>query len=285
MPALREQDFDKMAAHVVDQFLSGRAKLADAAAAQATEAGLNPDQIERLTQAANTMTFLRMMEDRKAQGASELTHEFDPIDARQVIRIVIDNAGVHVEPDPSEGACGADEPDEDPYALPDEMGERRQARPVPAPSEPKPEKESKGQNDRPPASPKEAELQIMRGRKLAAVLDDQLRQAAWTFEDTYERLAGRFRRAHLGVTYASFEKDALAEHGDEVGVHVLNLLRIDRELPALETEVALEKAGALKGHHVSEDSTELRLFETLVKVALEAHQLRRGLQLVSARCV
>jgi len=283
MRVWREQDFDRMATRVVDQYLSGRAKLADAAAAEALEAGLNPDQIERLTQSANTMTFLRMMEDRKAEGAGDLTQEFDPIDARQVIRIVIDDTGIHVDRGPK--SCSEQDTPADAYTLPDEMGAVRRPPPGvdPPPSGPL---EDDPSSDRKPkaASPKQAELAILRARKLAAVFDDQVRQAEWAFEDAHEQLVARFRRVYNNVTYESFEKDALAEHGDEIGLSVLNLVRESRDLPPLDAGQVFEKAAALEGRHLSEDTPELRLFETLVKVARGAADLKRSLGLLRARC-
>ena len=283
MRVWREQDFDRMASRVVDQYLSGRAKLADAAAAEAREAGLNPDQIERLTQSANTMTFLRMMEDRKAQGAGDLTQEFDPIDARQVIRIVIDDTGVHVD----RGPTGGDEENTpaEAYALPDEMAAMRCPPPgVTTPPTEGPADDPVSDRKSKATSRKQAELAILRARKLAAVFDDQVRQAEWAFEDAHDQLVARFRRVYNDVTYASFEKDALAEHGDAIGLTVLNLVRESRRMPPLDATQGLEKAAALEGRHVSEDTPELRLFETLVKVARGAAELKRSLGLLRARC-
>jgi hypothetical protein len=107
--------------------MSGDAKLAEAAAQEAVQSGLNPDQIERLSQSANTMAFLKMMDQRKQQGAGDLMHEFDPIDSRQVIRLVIDQDGVHVEPmngGAMPGMPGMDAAPTPPQVdeLPDEMG-------------------------------------------------------------------------------------------------------------------------------------------------------------------
>jgi hypothetical protein len=283
MRVLREQDFDRMATRVVDRYLSGRAKLADAAAAEALEAGLNPDQIERLTQSANTMTFLRMMEDRKAQGAGDLTQEFDPIDARQVIRIVIDDTGMHVDPGPS--GCSEEEMPADAYALPDEMGPVRRPPPEVAPPPNGQLEDDQGKGGKPKApSPKQAELAILRTRKLASVFEDQLCQAEWAFEDAFAKLAARFRWVYNDLPFEAFEKDALAEHGDEIGLSVLNLLREGRRLPPLDAKLAFAKTAALEGRHLSEDTPELELFETLVKIARGAAELERGLGLLRARC-
>jgi len=302
---LREADFDKLAARVVEQFLSGRSKLADAAAAEASSVGLNPDQIRRLVEAANTMTFLRMMDQRKAEGAPDLLHEFDPIDARQVIRIVIDNAGVHVEP----FAGGQAEPQFDEGELPDEMSA---VRTNPTEGEPghtdSPEvaeceeechdkldppdvrtkkrspagsDSSAGATPKPSPSKKAAQLD-MRIRKLAALFEDERRQVEWSFDETFRRLSDRFKLAH-GPSYEVFEKDAAAEHGNAIGIGLLNLLRAERHLGPL-TPQQLEKTAVLTARHISDDSPELELFESLVKIAREAAGLEQAIIWLRERC-
>lgn len=324
MPALREQDFDKLATQVVDEFLAKRAKLADAAAGVAMQHGLNPDQIERLTQSSNTMAFLRMMEDTKAQGGQDLTQEFDPIDSRQVIRIIIDNTGVHVEADPSVdvqptgGAPGGDElPDEmsalraqgGPEGVPGGMsGGMPEGMPGDAPPEMdaadgasakkappfgkknKKDDDNNAENDeipkksKKPESAKEAGQRLMRTRKLAGILEDQRLQADIFFEDTYEKLAARFKRLYTAVPFEVFEKDALAEHGDEFGIQVLNILRTGRNMPVQGMEEACNKIAALEDRHVTEESVELSLFGELVKTAREAKRLDHGIAVLRSQC-
>jgi hypothetical protein len=318
MPALREQDFDKLAAQVVDEFLAKRAKLADAAADVAMQHQMNPDQIERLTQSANTMAFLRMMEDTKAQGGQDLTQEFDPIDSRQVIRIVIDQTGVHVEADPSvdiqsSGGAGGVE-----HELPDEMsalrngggedqgmpgampeglegppegleGEEPEGDEKAPPFGKKPKAKAKDKDDdkpekKKPETPKEAGQQLMRTRKLAGILEDQRRQADVVFEETYEKLASRFKRLYSAMSFEAFEKDALAEHGDEYGIQVLNGLREARKMPPLEETDARSKIAALDDRHLTEESVELSLFGDLVKTAREAKRLEQGIAVLRAQC-
>jgi hypothetical protein len=304
MPVLREGDFDKLAARVVDQFLSGRAKLADAAATEASSAGLNPDQIRRLVEAANTMTFLRMMDQRRADRAPDLLHEFDPIDARQVIRIVIDQAGVHVEPVEREA-----EPDSDDGELPDEMASVRMnpaegdpghtdspdvaeceeachdeidppgvATKKRSPAKPSPNAQRPPQ---PAPSKKAAQLEL-RKRKLAALFEDQRRQAEWAFEDTFAELASRFKRVY-GPSYDAFEKDATAEYGDATGIRLINLLRSGRHLAPLAAPTR-EKTATLADHHISEDSPEIALFGVLVKIARDAARLDESLAWLRKQC-
>jgi len=153
MRAFREQDFDQMAERVVDRFMNG-AKLADAATAEAAGGALNPDQIARMVQAANTQAFLRLMDQQKAQGVPDMTNEFDPIDARQIVQQLINQVHVphmdgpggempsmpgaggmpphgpeddamlppHAEPDGDEGGMPPMPPGGDDGPLPNEMG-------------------------------------------------------------------------------------------------------------------------------------------------------------------
>lgn len=361
MRSYQETDFEKMADRVVGQFLSGKAKLADAAAQEAVSSGLNPDQIERLTQSANTMAFLKMMDQRKQQGAGDLMHEFDPIDSRHVIKLVIDQDGVHVEPmngaggapgmgappgmgppppgnmelpdemagmrmNPAEGAPGHEDSPEvehceeechehlDPPGVQTQMGPeheeeeefdaspfgqvgkkkappfgKKKGPPVAKKKAKAPVEAREGEdpNDDEAAGvgepPKEAMARLMRTRKLAAVLEDQYRQASLSFEDTFVELQRRFKIAANAVTFESFEKDAMFERGDEYGAAVLNALRHMRGLEPL-APALLEKTAALADHHVSDDTPELRLFEKLAGIAEAADRLRRGTQHLRVAC-
>lgn len=296
MPALREQDFDKLASQVVDAYLSKRSKLADAAAQVAMDNRLNPDQIERLSQAANTQTFLRMMENTKAQGGQDLTEEFDPIDSGQVIRIVIDNTGVHIQADPSVDVQSGDQGGAMPGGeneLPDEMAALRGESAAPPPpdgeeevvddtGEEAPAKKTDKKDSK--KSEKGAMFRKLRLRKLAGVLEDQRRQADIYFEDTAEKLAGRFKKLYNAMNYDAFEKDALAEHGDEYGIQIINAMRDARKLAPLSADSARSKIAALEDRHVTTDSAELTLFGELVKTAREAARLEKGIAVLRSQC-
>lgn len=299
MPVLSERDFDKLAARIVDQFLDGDTKLADAAAKIASDSQLNPDQIERLVQSANTQTFLRMMDRRKEAGEEDLMHEFDPIDSRQVIRIVIDEAGVHIsgphDHGDDEGAAeeaGKEIVDEN--ELPDEMaalqqegGEEAEEEAVAAAVEETEEAATAAEEVQELQAKKEekkAALHAQRMRKLADILEDQYLQHAWAFEEQFDELATRFKRAHLERPFEAFEKDALAECGDNAGVSILNALRETRGLPAIASDVWQEKTAALADRHISEDSPELQQFEALTKLAHESQKVQRGLEWIRSQC-
>src|SRR5882672_10121984 len=287
MRALREQDYDEMAGRVVDRFLTRGVKMAGAAVEEAVHGQLNADQIERLVQAANTMTFLRMMEARKADGQRDMTHEFEPLETRSVIKSIIDSGPQLGEAEPQ----AALPPNGDDAPLPDEMGERRKL--------PVGEGEATlGRNgpfggpkagDKPPAqarakdTQKEAMIKTHRLTKLATVFDDQLIEAEMAFDDGYGRLARLFKLAHRAPHFEDFEKDAMSVEGDAHGLAVINLMRRERGLP-LRGRDALEKAAQLMDRHIVDDTKPIREFRALVKVARQAARVRDAAAHVRSLC-
>lgn len=331
MRAFREQDFDQMAERVVDRFMNGD-KLADAATDEAMGGELNPDQIARMVQAANTQAFLRLMEEQKAQGGHDMTSEFDPIDARQVIQQIVGQTAPHGQDTPMGGydtpsgmsphgdfgdrsGMKPGDPDPDLGPLPNEMPGMHPAECVDPPGAggpdphdsmcvdkddndgpfPKGEKQkAKDDKDKPKKKaplkssekdePKEAAFRDRRFHKLAAVLEDQYKQAEWAFEDTFANLGQQLRRAHGAPSPAAFEKDALALHGHEVGIVVLNMVKESQGLAQLAFEDAQTKTAALADRHLVDDTEANRTFATLVKIAVEANRLRLGAAHARAQC-
>lgn len=303
MRALREQDYDEMAGRVVGRFLDGGVKMADAAVEEAVQGQLNADQIERLVQAANTMAFLRMMEARKADGARDMTHEFEPLETRSVIRSIIDAGPKLDEP------CGEGEAlmaqgglgDKDAEPLPDEMGEHRRSQEpdgVPsisdAPDGPFPKGERQRAQERsddkkPPAKARDKDVKkeaMVRGNrltKLASVFDDQLIAAEMAFDDGYGRLARLFKLAHGAPLFEDFEKDAMSVEGDRHGLAVINLMRRDRGLP-LRGPDAVEKAAQLRDRRIVDDTQPIREFRALVKISRQAERVRDGALHVRSLC-
>jgi hypothetical protein len=352
MNAYREKDYDDMAGRCVDRFLSGETKLADAAVHEAMQGQLNPDQIERLVQAANTMAFLRMMESRKAEGAPDMTHEFDPVDTSHVLQQIIGQSpmggGEHggmpeAQPPgmpgmqhpgmqhggppemanmpPELAAMHGGAPDHDAGPLPDEVGEgaehdlerdgdgdgktdddeddddddddgpfpkgKKQKATDDAKKKGKPEAFKKKAPPGPPAKDemKEAAVRHRRMSKLAAILEDQYLQAELVFEDEFNRLETTLKQAWGGPTWDTFEKNALALHGDEYGATVLNLVRQSRRLEPLPFEDVRTKHAAFVDHHIVDDNDPAtQLFSRMVKIASEADRMKRAAEHARAQC-
>jgi len=274
MPVLQDRDFDKLAEKIVDSFLANGGTLTELAAKEAKHAGLNPDQIERVAQAANTQTFLKLMDQRK-QAGEDLLHEFDPIDARHVIKLIIDDTGAHVLPVTPEDMAALPNAQSIPAEmneLPDEMAAARH--PVTDDLnvvQPDEEADSKKKVQKAASA-----NDILRMRKLAAIMTDERQQAEIAFDETFSKLAASFKRLY-GPKFLDFEKDAMAEHDSDTALAILNNLRSQLRLPSRDKIAALT-------NHVSDESPELELFEKLIKVANEAAKLDEGLLWVRAQC-
>ena len=299
MRALREKDYEEMAGRVVDQFMQNGTKLADGAVEEAVGGQLNPDQVERLVQAANTMAFLRLMEARKAEGAPDLTHEFEPVDTRSILQAIIGRGpdlGGPETPLLSPGPDGDDAP------LPDEMRGLREGpssgkdSPIKDDDGPFPKGERQKAQDaanprgKEPAHPagkdlkKEAMIRNRQLAKLASVFDDQLIEAEMSFDDAYGRFSEWFKLAHGAPRFEAFEKDAMSLVDDDHGLAVLNLMRQGRGLPCAGRDV-LEKCASLCDRHVTSDYPALREFRRMVEIAKQASRVRDGASHVRSLCV
>lgn len=305
MRALQDHDFEQMATRVVDRFMGG-SKLADAATQEAMGGELSPDQIERLVQSSNTMAFLRLMEQQKAQtGAAgpDMTHEFDPIDTRHIIEQIMGQVPQpHMDADPS---AMHDQSMDAAMPLPDERPKRDgdgdgktdddedgddddNDGPFPK-GEKQKSKDKKAPKKTPPKPPekdvaKEAAFRDRRRLKLAGVFDDQYKQAEWAFEDEFAKLAQLLRRAHGAPDMATFEKNALAIDGSDVGVVVLNMVRANRGWPSVSVDDARAKHAAFLDRHIVDDNDTTRSYERLVKIATEAARLKQGAEWLRTQC-
>jgi len=308
MRAYQEQDFEKMATRVVDRFMRGE-KLADVAAAEAQQGQLNPDQIDRLAHSANTMAFLRLKEQQEAQGAPDITSEFDPIDARQILQLLMAQLGgghpdggamphaidhnciddgaplpTNLGEGEAQLATGNDGPKNGPSIEGDNDGPfpKGQKQKTKDDSDKKPKKTPPSEAMKDEA--KEAAFRQLRLRKLAGVFEDQLKQAELAFDDAFGALQTQLRRAHGAPSARLFEKDALALHDTLAGRTVLAAVQEARGWPVTSPDEANIKVAALADHHIVDDTEVNRAFETLVKIAAEATRIQQGIAHVRGQC-
>jgi hypothetical protein len=253
-----------------------------------------------------------------------MTSEFDPIDPRQIIQQLVQSVDVpHMDAPPPQAGLDGDAgplPDEMQHGMPPGMpppsgadqevhvhgddsdvhvhdddsdndgpfpkGEKQKAKDDKDKSKKKgpPKKDDKAEKAEKDET-KEAAFRARRLRKFADVLEDQYKQAEWAFEDAFANLQRQLNRAHGAPSMEAFEKDALALHGDnEVGVAMLNMVRTDRGMPALEFNAARTKTAALADRHVVEETEATQVFDQIVKIATEALKLQQGAAHVRTLC-
>jgi hypothetical protein len=243
------EDYEKLAKEIVGEFMHGTS-LEDGAVKQADALSLNPDQIQNLVQAANTLAHLALM-DQKTDGDKVV--EFAPADPQVVLKRVY----ITVTPgDSGAGSCASSHDSNTDFFsdLPKNA--------VETPDHPA--NPDSGCGD---AAPKNSIL-IMRIRKVAEELDNKKIAAALEYRETLDKLASEFATVY-SPSMQDFEKDAFTVFGDTVSPMLRDLHRCLR-LP--EKLAGLEKTARV----VDADSPQLKLLSRLVKLAEEYEECKAG---------
>jgi hypothetical protein len=253
MPPLTEPKLDQMAKEVVAGLTEGGVPLTDGVVKVAERENLGPEQIKRLVETTNNMTFLHKFNAAEPNAADRMV-EFEPADAQGAIQRMLDAAKDLMN------ATGPGESADMP--CPSSMGDLPMTRPD-AP-EPLPEAEPEV-----PGEPKvRGTVVIMKLRKTAELLKEKQYQARTALTDTFQKLATAFTKLY-GPDFPAFEKDAFYHWGDSAVPHLTLLRR------ALNQPVATYDHGVMtKSARVVDTSTEeMRLFRQMMKHSEEIEKL------------
>lgn len=269
MPVLKDKDFDKIAEKIVNRYINDRVKLADSAAEMALDHNMNPDQVQRMIEAANTLTFLKLMEQAKSQQKGELTEEFEPIDHAQVMQSMLGQgaeggdldgdgdfdtpeiaqceqdlmqqgvphaeaeAPCHAGGDKMPGGLADGMPDEafDPSQLEEGAADEAEEHTK------DPAKAKEIAKDHLAKDPKyykkqqknKKEAAILGRRKLAEALRSERLALDYNFEDGVASITRDFKKLYA-PSFTLFEKDAMAEFGPQ-SLPVLNAIRSKLGMP------------------------------------------------------
>lgn len=301
MPAYDENALNKMAERAVDNFIAQNAALDDATAQEAQQNNLNPDQVKRLVEAANTQAFLKLMDQQKSQGASDLTQEFSPVDASRVIKIVIDSSGAHVESDSGDPSCNS--PDmssgmQDINQVPDEMSAiRNPQEAVPQAIEDAPTdktdkttkvdktdkvkapKKDKGKDK---AKEKEAAfIQEKNTRRKIAALEDERHRVSYQFDDLLNGIVLKLKIAQAKGANHVFD-DMLSDTdftSCKEAFVVMNTINKRLSLPEVTQDQYNKKLDKLASHFPGNDEYQT-LFNEIVKLVKHANRVEQAYQQV-----
>lgn len=260
MPLLDDNRLEKHATAIVDRFFTEKIALTDGVADVAEEDNLNPEQVKRLVEAVNNMTFLRKFngaEDRMAAS------EFQPADANAAISRMLDAARdlVNTVGASSEAApCGSDLGTD----LPTTRPEAPELNPL------------EGEEVTPAGEPKiRGHVVIMKLRKTAELLRDQEYQARSELTDTFQKLATDFTRAG-GTAFETFEQDAFYKWGERAAPF-LNMLRASLRMPQAEYD---HRAMTKVARVVDSRQPLMRRFNEMMLHSENARKAEKGLQRV-----
>ena len=212
MPQFDETALEKRATEVVTRYLTEKVALTDGVTDVAMQDNLNPEQLKRLVETVNNMTFLKKFEGAPDRVAAS---EFEPADADAALNRIVDQAGQepsgsHGDRPPTEHAevpGGVSSAEDFAAALPNS---RPETQPLPPPPPPDPL-----------APMKVSSARVLIGlRKTAEQLRDERYQAQYRFTDTFQKLATHFTRVRNADAFEEFERDALYKHGHSAVTHL-----------------------------------------------------------------
>lgn len=251
MPPLTEQKLDQMATEVVSGLMDGGVPLTDGVVKVAQRENLNPEQIKRLVESTNNMTFLHKFNAAEPNAPDRMV-EFEPADAQGAIQRMLDAAKDLMS------ATNANTEGDMPCPMED-LPMTRAGTPEPLP-------------DTEPGVPGEPKVRgtvvIMKLRKTAELLKEKQYQERAALTDAFQKLATAFTRVY-GPDFATFEKDAFYHWGEQAIPH-LTLLRRALNHPVAE----YDHRNMTKMARVVDTSTqEMRLFRQMMKHSEEIDKL------------
>jgi len=256
MARWNEAEFVERAGRIARDHAVTKKTLNDLSEKVARDENLQPDEIRTLVRLANVATFQELFKSRDAANGGDKMIEFESGDPEAVIHRIVDSA----QSDPQTANIHNDKLAS--WELPDQMSAKRRGFELEAPGR---EKTASELDQESAPRPMRRDLAVLALRKLASEFEMERLSAGTLWESTLSKLAAEFRKAPgYGPAYASFEKDAFAEHGLDCWPEIV-CLRETARLPTI-PKPSSEKVASLQGHHVTEDTAELRL----LKQALDA---------------
>lgn len=247
---LRAEDYDKLAQHIVNDFIESEVPLSDGVLKVAKEMALHPNHIENLVQLSNKLAHLRLFEKK----SGDKIVEFETVKPRDVLqRFYADAPAEKVAEDLSRNR------ELDFFGDYEEPSEDEQEKTA---EETVPELDPKREH------PEKTSQLTLKIRKVAEELDSRRLQAEWEYVEELDKLAAEFAKLY-GPNFEEFEKDAAAAFGT-VAQPIMNDIRSRLRLEP--KELSLEKTSRL----ADTDTAEMKSLEKLIKLAAEAADCARG---------
>ena len=259
----QSEDYEKLAKHVVNDFIEKEIPLADGVLKVASEMDMGPEHLRNLVQISNKMAHLRLFEKK----ADDKFIEFEPADPRKVLEALFAKMSSETEKTAADGGYDRDSDFFGDFSVPSEET-TKEAEVV----EPPPEKKLE--------HPHKRDISLQTLRKTAEDLYSRKLQAEFGYLEEMDKLAAEFAKLY-GPDYVEFEKDALYHYG-EVTVSILGDIRDRLRMPEIGigvTSNSTEKQARL----VDVETAEMDSLRKLLKFAGEAAQCGLGHEYLSQK--
>lgn len=260
MTHVTDRDFAKLADAVAEDLIANKVQLNDSIAKLASEMGMTDEQVCRLCEATNNVTFSKMFKAREKTAGDRLI-EFDVADSKKVLGKIIKSA----EPQAAEKTAAYLDMSE----LEDEMQSLRHPEPV--------YEEAGMAKVAFELRPEPVVNRVVERAKLAKAKDHLVHAkyaAEMLYTDRLQTLRGEFRKLYDGIPFATFEKQAAARWTQDA-VPVLNELRRQMRMPAADYnfEVLVKTAGFVDDGHPT-----MQLFSSVLDARREITRLDMGIR-------
>ena len=217
---MRRADYERKADEAVQDFISSGVSLEESLVKIARRDSLNPEQIKRLVEMANTGTFLELF--NKTAGKDDRMVEFEVADPQAVVGRFYKESPRELE---KAAAASGPVPDFHYQAVPKNENTRHEETCEKVASDPLP---GSSQNNK-----ITWQIALERSRKVASSLEDRICSAEIVAGDLANKIASCFRGIYSRENYPEFEKNALALYGADAVV-ALSAVRRRLGLPSIE---------------------------------------------------
>ena len=270
---MKRCDYEELAREAVTGFLDSKVPLEQGIVKIAKREELNPEQIKRVVEMANTRTFLDLF--KKTAGDDRMV-EFEIADPDKTLEAFYEGP---VEVEPVMGAASESKAhDRNPDSFFDDVADENSA------SEPDPPNQDDGATKvaswKPRVAAKNLEYTAVRTARILDSLRDKVAGACYACDEYASSIANEHRGIYSREKLAQWEQDSLAAFGADA-VHCINAVRQRLGKPAYTSmpDPALVKQAA--AYHVYEATDALRaagFFLTSRKTGLIAQEGLRNLQ-------
>jgi len=256
MGYVTENDYKKLADAVADDLVLNKIPLNDSIKKLASVQGLNQEQVRRLCEATNNVTFNKLFSARDKTAADRVI-EFDVADPSVILGSAIKEAAVNYDEQLSS----------DTILLSEFRSLRPEEKTAAAPA---------ADLADPPTRPEYDRRTL---RKTRDHLHYEKLAAEMCYADALESVRGQFRRLYADTTFTAFEKQAIALYADRA-VQPLTDLRKTLRMPAVNYNIpALQKTAG----YVDDSSFIFTLFKTALAHSDKIASINLGLAELNKR--
>lgn len=266
MPTFSKHDIDTLAFRAVDDFKQGSG-LHDSIVKLAKENSMNPEQIKRLVESANTAAFLS---EFKSKAGNQRMVEFDVADPAKVIDESLSSGGSSSSPTISITVTL-----DRAAQLHDDVADEN----MPVVEHSEPEQKVASYNDMESSAPKPLVLNSFEAYRIRDSLLTKIAHCNYEASDLADELSRQFKGIYQREKHAGFELDALSSYGNKA-IAPLQMIRNRLGMPKIARQLSAGEEFILADRHVVEDTVALEKIASIMSLIEEHTKLKRGLEKV-----